>query len=168
MKCLLIFTFLIPTLCSGTSYDSGGSGVVVGYTNSANAAGTAYSLTNTPAALDFGTTDPSITIAQPGTYLIVGSVNVKYNGSTFAASRTVTLKWRRTNNTAADIGTSSVISTDIITALTYTMGIFPLSPVIYTTSNSNDIVTIFGDVSVVPTAGSLDCNGAEIYVVRLK
>lgn len=132
------------------------------------AVGTAYSLTATPAALDFGTTDPSIVLNKAGTYLLLGRVNVKYTAATFAASRTVTLKLRRTNNTPADLSNGSMTAlTDIITTLTYTMGVFNLPPVVVTTANTDDAVTIFGDVSVIPTAGSLDAVEASIVAVRL-
>lgn len=132
------------------------------------ASGTAYSLTNTSTALDFGTTDPSVTLTQPGTYIIFSRANLKYAGATFAASRTVTLKLSRTNNTAADLTNgSTTFLTDIITTLTYTAGIVQLPPVLYTTSNDSDIITIKGDVSVVPTAGSLDVTAAEIIAIRL-
>jgi len=132
------------------------------------AAGTAYALTTTAALLDFGTTDPSLTITQPGTYLLLGRVVLDYNAATFSASRVVTLKFRRTNNTAADLtnGTTTV-DTDIITTITSTFGAFSLPPVIYTTSNENDIIQIFGDVAVAPSAGSLDAVAAEILAVRL-
>lgn len=132
------------------------------------AAGTAYALTNTAAALDFGTTDPAITLNKAGTYLLLATVNLKYNAATFAASRAVTLKLRRTNNTAADLtGGSLTLDTDIITTLTYTMGVFHLPPILYTTAVLTDVITIFGDVAVVPTAGSLDAVAANITAVRL-
>lgn len=132
------------------------------------AAGTAYSLTAVSAALDFGTTDPSVVINKAGTYLLFGRVNLKYTAATFAASRTATLKLRRTNNTAADLTNGSMTAlTDIITTLTYTMGVFNLPPVVYTTTNTDDAITIFGDVSVVPTAGSLDAVEASVVAVRL-
>lgn len=132
------------------------------------ASGTAYSLTNTSTALDFGTTDPSVTLAQPGTYIIFSRANLKYTGATFAASRTVTLKLSRTNNDAADVtNATATFLTDIITTLTYTAGIIQLPPVLYTTSNDSDIITIKGDVSVVPSAGSLDVIAAEIIAIRL-
>lgn len=132
------------------------------------ASGTAYSLTDTSAALDFGTTDPSVTLAQPGTYIIFSRANLKYTGATFAASRTVTLKLSRTNNTAADLTNgSTTFLTDIISTLTYTAGVIQLPPVLYTTTNDSDVITIKGDVSVVPTAGSLDVTAAEIIAIRL-
>lgn len=132
------------------------------------AAGTAYSLTATSAALVFGTTSPAKVIDAPGVYLLLARVRVDYNGATFAAVRTGTLKLRRTNNTAADLTNGSTsFKTDIITTLTYTLADIFLPPVIYTTTASDDAITIFGDISVVPTAGSLDCVEAEIVAVRL-
>jgi len=132
------------------------------------ASGTAYTLTNSSAAVDFGTTDPSLTLAQPGTYLIFSRANLKYTGATFAASRTVTLKLRRTNNTAGDLSNASTtFLTDIITTLTYTAGVVQLPPVLYTTSNDSDVISLFGDVSAAPSAGSLDITAAEIIAIRL-
>lgn len=132
------------------------------------AAGTAYSLTDTSAALDFGTTDPSIVLDKAGTYLLIANVNLLYNAATFAASETVTLKLRRTNNTAADVANSSlVLATDIITTLTYTFGAVSLPAVFYTTTNVDDAITIFGDVSTAPGAGSLDATAASIIAIRL-
>lgn len=135
---------------------------------SVNAAGTAYSLTATPAALDFGTTDPSLTITAPGSYLLLARARLDYSGATFAAVRTATLKLRRTNNTAADLTNGSVAAkTDIITTLTYTMATISWW-VVYTTANSDDAITIFGDVSVLPSAGSLDAMEASIVAIRLQ
>lgn len=132
------------------------------------AAGTAYQLTATPALLNFGTTDPTITLTQAGTYLLSAHVNLLYNAATFAAVRTVTLKIRRTNNTAADVANSPlVLSTAIITTQTYTFAAVALPQVLYTTANTNDALELFGDVSVVPSAGSLDAVGASILAVRL-
>lgn len=132
------------------------------------AAGTAYSLTATPAALDFGTTDPAITIAVAGTYMINARVKVDYNGATFAASQDMTFTLRRTNNTAADLTNGeSVLGTGVTTIETSTLGYIDLPTVYYTTANTNDAITIFGDVSVIPSAGSLDVSGAEISAVRL-
>lgn len=138
------------------------------YTLSVYAAGTAYALTATSAALDFGTTDPALVINKAGVYSIRAKVKLNYTGATFAASRTVTLKLRRTNNTAADLtnGTETVL-TAVVTTVTATFMVVTLPEVIYTTANLTDAITIFGDVSVIPTAGSLDAASASIVVTRL-
>ena len=132
------------------------------------AAGTAYSFTNSSAALDFGTTDPAIVIAQAGTYLIRGRVLMKYNAATFAANRTVTLKFRRTNNTAADITNgSTALTTEVLTLSTGTWVECQMPEVVYATVNTNDAITIYGDVSTVPSAGSLDATEAHILAHRI-
>lgn len=130
------------------------------------AVGTAYSITATPAALDFGTTDPSVTLSQAGTYLIIGRVKQDYNAATFAAVRTTTFKLRRTNNTAADLTSGSVTAkTMIITGISGTF-IDQTWSVLYTTSNTDDAIALFGSIDVVPTAGSLDAVEASIIAVR--
>lgn len=132
------------------------------------AAGTAYQLTNSSAVLNFGTTDPVLVLDKAGTYLLFAFVNLLYNAATFAASRAVNLKLTRTNNTPGDIsGAALTLATDIITTLTYTMGVFHLPPTVYTTANTDDSIQIQGDVAVVPTAGSLDAVAAKIVAVRL-
>lgn len=138
------------------------------YTVTTIAAGTAYTLTATPAALDFGTTDPAITIAKPGTYRVSGTVTLNYTGATFAASRTVTVKLRRTNNTAADLtGGTLTLATAVVTTVTATFAVIQLPTVVYTTTNTNDAITIFADVSVIPSAGTFDAVAAQVIATRL-
>lgn len=133
------------------------------------AAGTAYSLTNTQAALTFGTTSPSLTITAPGTYLILGTVQLDYNAATFAAVRNATVKLRRTNNTAADLTSATrTVKTNIITTLTYSLDVVMIPPVFYTTTLSNDAIALFGALDTVPTAGSLDAVAASIIAIRLQ
>ncbi len=132
------------------------------------AAGTAYSITTSQALLDFGTTDPILTISEPGTYLILATARLDYNGATFAAVRNATLKLRRTNNTAADVtGATTTFQTQIITTLSFTAFSGPIPPVIYTTANNNDIIQMFGGIDTGPTAGSLDAVAASIVAIKL-
>lgn len=135
---------------------------------SVHAAGTVYALTNTAATLDFGTTDPTLTLTAAGTYLITCSVTLDYNAATFAAVRTATLKARRTNNTAADLTNGTIaLKTEIITTLTYTMERATWS-FLYSTSNTDDVIVIQGSLDTVPSAGSLDASAASIIAVRLQ
>ncbi len=128
----------------------------------AYAAGTAYQLTNTAAALTFGTTQPVITFTNTGTYAVRARVQLDYNAATFAAVRTVTAKLRRTNNTAADIANGSrAVKTQIVTLLTGTFLIVELPEVIVAVT-AGDAWTIFASVNTVPSAGSLDAVAAEI------
>lgn len=142
-------------------------GVIANTAFEAYAAGTAYSVTNAAAAVVFGTTSPSITITTAGTYRIRARLNLKYNAATTVAIRTVTAKLRRTNNTAADLTSGSVVvTTAVVTTLTQTMMQLDLPEVVYVTALATDVVTIFISMDVVPSAGTLDVGEAEIHAVR--
>ncbi len=134
---------------------------------SAYASGTAYALTATPALLNFGTTDPSITLVNSAAYMIFARAHIKYNAATFAANRTVTLKVRKTSGTAADVAnTPATFVTDIITTQTYSAGIITLPPVIYK-AGAKDVLELWGSIDVIPTAGSIDAVEAEILAIRI-
>ena len=176
---LLMVFFTLPVLAAivekGMSTD--GQGVVTAANFkavqinrfAAYGTGTAYTLTATPAAIDFGTTDPSVTITNSGTYFIQAGAAVNWVGATFAANRTVTVKLRRTNNTAADLTSgASAATTPIITTLTETWGQVDPPGVFYTTANNNDVITLFADVSVLPTAGSATISRAWITAQQVK
>ncbi len=140
----------------------------INYTLTVYAAGTAYALTATPALLDFGTTDPSVVVDKAGTYLLTARVALQYNAATIAAPRTVTLKIRRTNNTAADIAnTTFTLQTEATTARTSHFATAPAPAVPYATVNTDDILQLFGSMDVVPSAGSLDAFEASIVLTRL-
>lgn len=149
----------------------GGAAIVTNTTGNqltSYAAGTAYALTATPAQVVFGTTSPALTINGPGTYLILANAKIDYAGATFAAVRTPTLKLRRTNNTAADLTNGSVTSsTAIITALTFSF-INQAWWTIYTTTNSDDIIQLFGSIDAIPTAGALNVSAASLLAFRIQ
>lgn len=131
-------------------------------------AGTAYSLTDTAAAVDMGTTDPSLTLTRSGTWMIFGRARLKYTAATFAANQTATIKLRRTNNTAADLTAGTTTATlRIITTITDGAAECIIPPVFYTTANTNDAIAIFGSLSAAPGAGSVDVTEAEIVAVKV-
>lgn len=143
-------------------------GVRVGYNLSVYGAGTAYALTTTSAVVTFGTTSPTIVVDKAGTYLVMAQVNLAYNGATVVAE-TATFKVRRTNNTAANVGAIPVVDLPVSTTLTNTLGIFEVPPFIYTTTNTNDSLSIFANVSADLGAGTIDATaiGTSIVLVRL-
>lgn len=161
----------VTGVTAGTGLTGGGTSGAVTLTSvistfSVTATGTAYTMTTSSATLDFGTTDPTLTLTQAGTYIIIPQVQLRYAAATFAAVRTVTLKLRRTNNTAADV-TSTSAETQIITTLTFTMGKYTLPIQIYTTANTDDALAITGFIDTGPTAGALTATEASIVAVRL-
>lgn len=134
---------------------------------SAYAAGTAYTYTGTHAVLHLGTTDPTVTLNQAGTYLITGSVGVKYVGATYAGAQSVTNAFRRTNNTAADLANGKRV-TELPVLTTFTGGdVLALPPIIYTAA-SGDIISIFGALTALPAAGSVVADSAEIVAIRIR
>ncbi len=130
----------------------------IGTLISARAAGTAYSLTATPALLNFGTTDPTINLSGYGTYELSGWVRLDYNGATFAAPQTVTIKIRDTSTSSDKV--SIQVKTEIITTGTKTMMVLHLPKVDFW--GNVDTIQLWGDVDVVPSAGSLDAVDGEI------
>lgn len=151
---------------NGVSFD-GTADIVVNGTFTAYGAGTAYVLTNTAAAIDFGTTDPTITITTAGTYMLWGQVVLAYNGATVVAE-TATVKMRRTNNTAADVGQVVVIDLPVATTSTYTYGVVALPPTVYVTTNVDDIVKLFGNVSAALGAGTIDATAVGTSLVAMR
>lgn len=132
------------------------------------ASGTVYSLTTTPALIDFGTTDPTITILVAGTYRLDANIGLKYNGATFAANQTVTLKMRKTSGTPADVTSASrTVVLQITTTLTGTIETTQLPPVFFTAA-ANDVIQVWGSIGVAPSVGSVDCTSAEIIAVRVQ
>lgn len=139
------------------------------YRIAAYADGSSYSFTTSSAALTFGLSNPAVIIAQAGTYLIRGRVHVYYNGATFAAVRDLELKYRRTNNTAADLADgSTIVYCEIATTRTGTFVVVEMPEVVYTTDNLDDNVAIYGQVSALPSAGSLDAIEAHIIAQRVE
>lgn len=130
--------------------------------------GTAYAMTASAAQAAFGTTSPQVTLSAAGTYLITGGGNVKYNGATYAGSQTATMKFRRTNNTAADLANATrTIQLRIVTTITDDAGYVTVPPVIYT-ATAGDIIQLWGNVSATPSAGSVQVDSGEIIAVRIQ
>lgn len=133
------------------------------------AVGSAYSLTNTAAALTFGTTSPSVVLTAAGTYLINARCRLDYNGATFVANRTTTIKLRRTNNTAADLTGGAATAETVISvgALSYTF-VDQAWSALYTTALATDAIALFGSIDTAPGAGSVDAVEASIVAIRLQ
>lgn len=152
---------------SGVSQDDG-SNLTTANQKAAYGTGTVYTLTNAAAAIVMGTTSPTVTIDSPGTYLLVARARFENVGATFAASRLVTLKLNRTNNTPADLTNgTSLFNTPIITLLTNTLTELNITA-FYTTTNSDDVIVLSTLVGTVPSAGTLTVNEASIVAIRLQ
>lgn len=152
---------------SGVSTDVA-SGLITANQKSSFSAGTVYTVTNSAAAIAFGTTSPSITIDDPGTYLIIARARLENVGATFAATRPVTLKLRRTNNTPADLNNSTIVfNTPVITLLTSTLTQLDIITT-YTTTNTDDAISLFASIGTLPSAGTITVDEASIVAIRLQ
>ena len=130
--------------------------------------GTVYAVTDTSAAVTFGTSQPVITITQPGTFRITGRLVIEFDAATFAENRVVTLKLRRTNNTPLDLPDGTVpLPSGVYTTHTGLMSVLYWDAADYTTAANDDSFTIFAGVSVEPTAGSLIISQAVITARRV-
>lgn len=135
--------------------------------NQVVASGTAYTMTTSYASLDFGTTDPVLTIANAGTYALYVNVQTSLVGTT-ATTQTMSFKLRRTNNTAADLPGSTF--TQHLPAATVETGLGPsisIGPIKYTTVNTDDTVAVQGLLSASLGAGTVTASGCTITAIRM-
>jgi hypothetical protein len=134
---------------------------------SAYASGTVYTLTATPALVDFGTTDPAITIPAGGAFVLTGGLNVKYVGATYAANQTCTVKLRKTSGTAADVTSATrTITLRIVTTITDDAGYVTIPPTVFN-ATAGDVIQVWASVSATPSAGSVTVDSAEILATPL-
>ncbi len=128
-----------------------------------------YTMTATTNTIAVGASSVTVTIPVAGTYLLLSNANFVYNAATFAASQVVTMAIYRQNNTPGVVTNALVQGrTRIITTITDEAGTYEIPPVIYVTTNANDVLSLHGSVTVVPSAGSLQANKACLVAVRLK
>ncbi len=130
--------------------------------------GTTHTITGASfAAVTFGTSGAQeITLTTAGTWMVFARARIDVVGATFAAVRTVSLKLRRTNNTAGDVTSSPCAAkTQIITTLTFTMFDKGFPPVAYVTANVNDVLQMQVAIDTDPTAGSIQIVEADLVAV---
>jgi hypothetical protein len=135
---------------------------------SVTAAGTAATITNSAAALTFGTTNPVLPITTAGTYYISAQVRVATAAATFAAVQNVICYLYRTNNTPAILANSYGTSLiPILTTSTIEIGSITMGPIVYTTANTNDNVAVYCVLSAAAGAGSVTATQAWIQAPGL-
>jgi hypothetical protein len=132
--------------------------------------GTAHTITGASfAAVTFGTSGAQeITLTTAGTWMLYARARVDYVAATFAAVRTVSLKLRRTNNTAGDVtAAASAFKTQIITTLTFTALELLIPVVQYVTALTTDVLQMQVAIDTDPTAGSIQIVEADLVAVYL-
>lgn len=153
-------------ITSGASVSPGGVQGTAGFSalcTTSAATGGSQSVTATPAQALASTLTLSGTIGK--TYMLFARVRLDYVGATFAAGQAVTLTLRRTNNTAANNG-STTIQTQIVTTVTYGAGeLTVMAP--YSTVGASDTLQPFISVAVAPSAGQLNVVEASLTALQL-
>jgi hypothetical protein len=133
------------------------------------ASGTAYQITTSFAQIIFGTTSPVVTLDRAGTWLIKARARVDRNGIHINVDHVVSLKLRRSNNTASDITNAATAYDDIAHTASdvETEGLFPFPEVVYTTANNNDIIQMWIMIDQAAVSGSHDVVEADIQAIFL-
>lgn len=144
------------------------NGQLIGLIVSTYATSGVYNFTTATATIAVGTSSSTITLTSSGTYLLTGNVNLRYNGSTFIANQFVTLNFYRQNNTPSVIAnTQDQEETAIITTITNQFIKVGMNSVQYTTTNTNDVLSLQGSITATPSAGNFQATGAAIIAQRL-
>jgi hypothetical protein len=132
------------------------------------AAGTSATITDTAGILDFGTTDPSLTINAPGTYQIFAQVELLYSAWKSTAI-TLTISLERTNDTPAQLCKSDIILPNTAAAeITQPLLSLLLPVAVYTTTVDTNIIEIWGELSgPASVSGSVLASAAKITAVKL-
>ena len=129
------------------------------------ASGTAYTLTNAIARVDFGTTDPTLLLTAVGTYRLKGRVLVNLVGATFAANQTLTVRLRNATSATDYTNSTTVYTIPIVTTLTNTLAVIEL-PEVFVALAVADQVQLFAGLSATPSAGSVQIVEASITAFR--
>ena len=142
------------------------SGIPLHYNVSVAGAGTVATISATTGLLTFGTTNPVLTLSNPGTYMINSRVQLKYLGATFAGQETASISVFRNNNGTGNL-VSTIVPLRIVSAITDNGGLASTMGTIYTTPRNNDSIQLNGKLSAAPSLGSFQAIEAEITALRL-
>jgi hypothetical protein len=125
-----------------------------------------HTFSETPEALQFNAANQSLVIATTGRWMLIARVKIDYSFATYSAdNKSLNLKLRRTNNTAADIAdtTIQVRLRDVTTAY-FTANVLELPVVFYNTTNTTDALSIYGWLD----SGDLPDNDPDGRIVALE
>lgn len=128
--------------------------------------GSVYSLTTTPALVNLGTTTPAVQLGDAGTYLIFARARFDLNGATFAAVRTLTALIRNITAGADVTNSSAAQKVPIVTTLTFTLPLY-FKVFTYESSVDNELLQLWASISVLPSAGTVDCAEADIVAIKI-
>jgi hypothetical protein len=129
-------------------------------------AGTVYAITNAQAAVDMGTTDPSLTITTPGKYLIFSRVKIRNNAAATVPGEVVTINLAK-NTVAISGATAAWVCPAVVNGANYFLADLVLPPIVFTTAVATDVVALYAGASAVTNAGAYNVCEAEIVAQRI-
>jgi hypothetical protein len=101
-------------------------------------------------------------------YMLFARCRFDYVGATFAGNQVITLKLRRTNNTAGDVASAiGNLQTLKITTQSYTAGEITIIGIPYTSQGVSDIVQPMVSIDGLPSAGSVNAIECSISAIEL-
>lgn len=121
-----------------------------------------YTVTATPAQI----TGVAQILGDAGRYLIFARARFDAVAATFAASRVITTYLYNASTSANIADSTKAVQTPVITTQTQTLPAYDAC-VIYEAAGDNEVIQMFTSVSVIPSAGTLDVEEAEIVAIRL-
>lgn len=129
--------------------------------------GTVYTMTTTSAAIVFGTSSPTVTLAAGGVYRLNARVQVETAAATLT-TQNVQLTLQRTNNTPATVGALLTYTLTPMTTTTQGVGLLTLPETVYT-ATAGDALTIYGKISGATGAGTVTAvaTGTQISATKV-
>jgi hypothetical protein len=159
------------TVSTTGTYVGDGSGItnlLTSYT--IQAGGTVATLPDSTAILNFGTTDPSMTITAAGTYMLQAGATLQYNAwEPDINPSTVTIKVRRTSGSPDDVSGANVNFDLATTGAAYTGPLMVVTtPMVIYTSAGSETIQLWGDRGGDPVGGSIEARSAWITAIRIR
>jgi hypothetical protein len=127
--------------------------------------GAVYPITAAQLAIDMGTTDPSLIVTVPGTYLIFSKVKIRNNAVATVPGQVVTINLCK-NGVAIAKATAAWVCPAVVNGADYFLADLVLPPVRFTTAVATDVVALYAGASAV-SAGAYNVSEAEIVAQRL-
>lgn len=127
---------------------------------------TGTALTDTAAALGGAT---PLTLPDDGNYMLLATVHLKWSAATTVVNHEITIVWRRTNHTAANIspvGGSLIYVTGLVTDESGSLGFLSMPPTVYA-GLAGDTLELYGAIDSAPYVGELQSVQAGLLAVKL-
>jgi lysophospholipase L1-like esterase len=127
--------------------------------------GTAYTTTTGGGLVVGGTTSPTITLSTAGTYSIRARLHLRANAATIT-NQTLALHTYRQNNSPTFLA-STTVTLPPMTIGTQSILVLTMEELVYASSATSDIITLYAQLSGALGAGTVEIVEASVTAVRL-